>query len=220
MSAPLTISAWLFGGAQPPGESERSFGRSRDADGADDIPAITDDDTAILLAIRAGDEHAFATLFTRYVDKVAAFAYRYVGSADTARDVTQDVFIRTWERRVDLPSAGIRAYLFRVARNRALDLLGHDTIVARWAAAVRLARDDDTATVSNTGEQSIENDELVARVNAALATLTPRAREIVRLVREEGLKPGEVAVLLQLTPGTVYVHLSRALKQLAAALRE
>lgn len=217
----VTRLAWFHG---PPssrdGVTPASGVRPRQDNSAPTITDPSDPDVALLMRIRDGDETAFAALFTKYVESVVAFAYRYVGSIDTARDVTQEIFIRVWERRSAIPLSGIRAYLFRAARNRALDLLGHEAIVVQWQAASRASVGDGILGVPNAGEQRIETDETATRVAAALATLTPRGREIVRLVREDGLKPGEVAALLGLTPATVYVHLSRALKQLAEQLRD
>ena len=217
---PVTFLAWFSGPSSSDEGGAASRSRRTDAREQPRLVDPDDPDFPLLTRIRDGDEQAFATLFAQYAERVVTFAARYVDSVDTARDITQDVFIRVWERRASLPLSGIRLYLFRAARNRALDLLGHDAVAARWEAAVK--RDDTQGArhVLNAGALRVEADEIATRVRAALATLTPRAREIVRLVREDGLKPGEVASLLGLTPATVYVHLSRALKQLAQALRD
>ena len=58
----------------------------------------------------------------------------------------------------------------------------------------------------------------VARVSAALQTLTPRARDVLVLARIHGHTQKEIADRLNLQPKTVENHLTRALAQLGAAL--
>src|SRR5687767_8862045 len=124
--------------------------------------AAAESDHTIVTRVRAGDERAFAELFRRYYEPVIRFVYRYVHSMDTARDVTQDLFIRCWEKRTGLPDENISAYLFRAARNGALNVLKHDEVAARWEARVELE-------APHGGEDAAEvNEDIAAQIRQAL----------------------------------------------------
>jgi RNA polymerase sigma-70 factor (ECF subfamily) len=163
---------------------------------------------------------AFEILFNTYVDDIVRFVYRYVRSIEAARDIAHDVFARVWERRKLLPNRNLAPYLFRAARNRAIDVVDHEIVVQQWELDVQ--HDPMTRNPSdvNSAEQQLELSELAERLNAALAKLTPRMREIVLLNHQEGLKPGQIAKVLGISPATVYVKLSRALKQLARDMKD
>src|SRR5690349_19366204 len=93
-------------------------------------------DAVWIARLRANDEQAFREIMEAYFDDVAGLAWQYVRSPDVARDVAQETFIRCWEQRHRLRAdTFLRPYLFRIARNRALDLLRAD------ARAVNLERE-------------------------------------------------------------------------------
>jgi RNA polymerase sigma-70 factor (ECF subfamily) len=55
-------------------------------------------DEALMLAVTARDESAFAVLYERYVDLVYSAAVRVLRDAQLAEDAAQDVFVRLWRR--------------------------------------------------------------------------------------------------------------------------
>src|SRR5881392_3857108 len=72
----------------------------------------------------AGDEDAFRELTDRYRRELQLHIYRIVGSTQDAEDLLQETLLAAWrgleqfERR-----ASVRAWLYRIATNRALDAL-------------------------------------------------------------------------------------------------
>ena len=63
-------------------------------------------------------------LFVEYYPALKSFAVRYVGAAEVAEDLVQDVFLRLWEK--TNPLQGVRdvsAYLYQMVRFRAIDYL-------------------------------------------------------------------------------------------------
>ncbi len=178
-------------------------------------------DPVLLARISDDDDQAFSELFERYVGNVVSLANRYTGSVDMASDIAQDVFVRFWERRHQLPAdLEVKAYLLRAARNAALDLAAHTKVTDTWAASVRLGWGGDEPGVRQSGEWMVERDEMQALVEGTLLALPPKVRETFLLHRDQGLKPKEIAEVLGVSPETVYVNLSRALKAMTAAVQE
>lgn len=84
--------------------------------------ALSDEDLARRSA--SGDEEAYETLVTRYARPLFNAAFRLLGDGDDDADAAQEALIQLYvalpRARLDLP---LRPWLFRVCRNRCLDLL-------------------------------------------------------------------------------------------------
>ena len=59
---------------------------------------LSDPDAEIIEQIRAGQKEAFENIVMRYNRRVYAVAYRYVNNSEEAADITQEIFIRVWEK--------------------------------------------------------------------------------------------------------------------------
>lgn len=67
-----------------------------------------------------------AEVVARYGDPLTGYAERILGDRERARDVVQDTFLRFYEAGAEVPHAAVKAWLYRVCRNRALDVLRHE----------------------------------------------------------------------------------------------
>jgi RNA polymerase sigma-70 factor (ECF subfamily) len=145
-------------------------------------------------------------LFTEHRQRLYRYFCRAVGEPDAARDLTQDVFVRVSRTTIPPASAsGLRAWLFRIARNLALD---HHR--RRRAAPEMLP-------LSSAGERtaSLEVSLAVEQALAALATLD---RDVFLLRELGGLGYEEIADVCDLTPDAVRSRIHRARLQLRELL--
>src|SRR5204863_2393367 len=78
-------------------------------------------DERLLENAAKGETKAFQVLYERYRDPIFRFAYRLLGSAEAAEDVTHDCFLSliTEPSRFDATRASLRTYLYAAARNQA-----------------------------------------------------------------------------------------------------
>ncbi len=161
-------------------------------------------------------EVAFDRLFGGYFDRLRRFAYRYLRSWDEAEDTVHDVFVRlwsTWDRMSTIDN--IDAYLYTATRNRALGRLKHLAIERQWRA-----RAESQSVVHEevpAAQHGLEQAELAGAIQRALDTLTERQRDAMLLVWR-GKSYNEIAGVLQISPKTVSVHLSRAYDALRRVL--
>ena len=161
-------------------------------------------------AIRQGDVAAFTTIFGLYYAPLVRYVARYVASLDAAEDVVQELFTKLWERRDQIdPARSFRAYLFTLARNRAVNVLQHDAVVSEHA--VRVGRQDGTSAAP-AADAHVLTEELNRIVAARVATLSPRLQEIYHLSRDEGLSTSEIATLLGIANQTVYLQLTKVIR--------
>src|SRR6185312_17266775 len=82
---------------------------------------------------RRKDAGAFASLISRYERVALSVAYGVVGDAAAAGDVTQDAFVRAWERLSDLREPErFGTWLCGIVRNLSLDMLRRRKPAERW----------------------------------------------------------------------------------------
>jgi len=176
-------------------------------------------DAAWIARLRANEEQALREIMEAHFDDVAGLAWQYVRSPDVARDIAQEAFIRCWEQRHRLRAdTSLRPYLFRVARNRGLDLLRQDARAASLERKMLAEYAAGTSQAVNEGVARLEADEFRLLIRKVAATLTPQVREILLLYFEQALAPIEIASMLQLAPSTVYTQLRKGLQVYARAL--
>jgi RNA polymerase sigma-70 factor, ECF subfamily len=143
-------------------------------------------------------------LFVAHQQRLFRYFLRVAGEADTARDLTQDVFVRV--SRAALPSATdgeLQAWLFRIARNLALDFQRR-RVRDRSAIASDLARG---------ASQDID-----VAVAQALDRLDDLDRDVFLMREMAGLGYQEIAAACDLTPDAVRSRIHRARLALRAQL--
>jgi RNA polymerase sigma-70 factor (ECF subfamily) len=156
-----------------------------------------------------GDE--LEELYRSTYATVVRFLYRKVWDADRAHDLAQEVFIRAMAHRPEKP----RAWIFAVAANLARD---EARAAVRRRRHLTLLKDDPITQPFSppAADQLVEEDERRARVDEALALLTPRDREVL-LFWDAGLSYPEIAQQTGLAVGAVGTTLARARKRLVDA---
>lgn len=166
--------------------------------------------------VRNGKERAFEKMFRAYYPRLCRFAAEYIDSANRARDLVQDVFLRIWERRKEWTvQCSLRAYLYQAVRNRALN-------EARRTNTKHEA-EEDLATTTEQWERPMAADAahesaLSAAVEEAIDELPERRRMAFLLHRRHGFTYEEVACVMGITSKTVENQIGRALKSLREEL--
>jgi RNA polymerase sigma factor (sigma-70 family) len=154
-------------------------------------------------------------LFREHAHALRKYIASIVSKSEIAEDLTQDAFVRLQSSgRSDLDSP--RGFLFRTARNLALDHL-------RRAGRVPMDALDDTAAVqladaSASPEEQVAAREELAIMRAIILELPPKCRQAFLLVRLEGLSHREVAAEMGLSQTMVRKHLARALGHIQTRL--
>ena len=176
-------------------------------------------DTAAILFKRlslSGDEEALEGLHHAYFFRLYKLACSIVGDTAAAEEITNDVFLRIWQRRDLLKDVtNPELYLLKCARNRSLEHLR----CRRTAVSVT---SDDLYDFSVQWEVSPEqlliSSEMVRYINKVIDQLAPKCKLIFLLVKESNLKYREVAELLNISVKTVEAQMSIALKKISLAV--
>ncbi len=159
--------------------------------------------------------HSWESAFQAHYVELCEYVLRFVGSAEAAQDLVQDLFLRLWDSRGPRDASRLtRPYLYVAARNRALKYLRHRRVVAAWIA--RAASEE--IPPSDTPEDLCLRGELDEAVQQAIAQLPARCRAIFVLRRREQLSYREIATRLGISLGTVKSQMWRATLRLRARL--
>lgn len=169
-----------------------------------------------LAAARKGDQQAYGYLVQHYQALVVHVAYRVCQDMDTAYDVAQETFIKAWKvlpRFQPQKQGSFRAWLCRIARNQAIDVMRKEHPTEELAPGLPYRQSDPDPEAWLLRQESIHS------IEQAIQQL-PEAMRLVLILREiEGLSYREIAVALDIPPGTVMSRLHHARKRLAAHLR-
>lgn len=133
-------------------------------------------------------------------------------------DVVQESYLRVWKTRTVQPIQAARAFLFRVARNIALDLLRRHrrSPIHVLGNAAELDVIDDRSDVAET----VSANERIALLVEALGALSPRHRQILIMCKLQGKSYREVAARLALSEKTVAEHVYRGVQSLGEELQK
>ena len=180
-----------------------------------DAPSRMTDEKLLQRAGR-GDEEAFLALYERHRATVFRFAYRMLGSAALAEELTHDCFLSLVRRPegFDPSRASLRTYLYAAVRNlSAKHLRRHG-----GESALEELEDEPAAAEREEPLRRLLDAELSEEVQRAVAALPPLQREVVVLVEYEELTLAEAAAVVGADVGTVKSRLHRARRRLRRAL--
>jgi RNA polymerase sigma-70 factor, ECF subfamily len=165
---------------------------------------VPSDDVALAAS---GDRRAFERIYRQHVDRVFSVCMRMVGDRGLAEELTQDVFVRAWEKLGTYRGeAQFSTWLHRLAVNVVLN--------ERQSEGRRRDRHDDAITdmdaIPHGDVRALPVPGLSLDLERAIATLPPGARKVFVLHDVEGYKHEEIAGMLGVTAGGCKAQLHRA----------
>lgn len=179
---------------------ERPTGRMQDAS-----------DEELVALIGGGDRRAYHVLVERHGRRVLGLARRMMRNLAEAEDVSQDAFLRVWQKAGEWQPRGARftTWLYRVVVNLCLDRKRRPTMAPIEAAG-------DPADSRPDAEQTLAKSQQDRHVASALQALPERQRAALVLSYYEGLSNAEAAGALELSVSaleSLLVRARRALRQ-------
>jgi len=142
--------------------------------------------------------------------QLVRYARTFVGRFDLASEIVQDTFMQLCQLPVPAEEFHLGAWLFRVCRNRAIDVQRKEKRMQTGAMTVldsAISEAADPATIASDNES-------VTRIEQMLAGLSDNQQEVVRLKFQNGFSYREIAEVTGLSVSNVGVQLHEALKKI------
>jgi len=174
------------------------------------------DDQMLLSRIRNGEEAAFSEFYGQYRNVVHRFVLKYVKCPDLSDDLTQDIFVRFWESRSEMPEIqSLKSYLFIVARNAAFGFLKKASVQENLKEKIILS----AVTSCNPTEDHLLSAEYLDHLKMLMDTLPTQTQKIFQLCREEEKSYQEVSDMLGISKDAVKKHMVRSMKLLRLTIQ-
>ena len=167
----------------------------------------------LVRAAQSGNVAAFERLYQENVKRVYALCYRMSGGAQLAEELTQDVFVRAWQKLASFRGeSAFSSWLHPIAVN-----VAYSERRARVRRESRVSAHDDLTPFE--GEAPPAQPALSVDLERAIQGLPEGAREVFVLHDVEGLKHEEIAEYVGIAVGTSKAQLHRARRLLREALQ-
>lgn len=168
------------------------------------IDGVTD--AECVTRVLAGDNAAFETLVLRHARAAYAVAFALLRDVDEAEDVSQDAFVRAFDRLGQCRDpVHFGPWLLRIVRNQAFKRMAWQAV--RRTAGVKLAA---SAPAQATPEDALQQSELRRTLLAALDTLRATQRIVILMYDLEGYTHREIAERIGISEMMSRRHLSDA----------
>jgi RNA polymerase sigma factor (sigma-70 family) len=182
-------------------------------------------DEQLLEALRKGDDAAFSTFVSRYLESVYKFALRFTNDEFLAEDVSQEVFLRIYQRAREYDARfPVRNWVFTITRNASIDMVRSRK---SWMQAIYPFRaspsesecmTDHLPDCAPTPEERLSVAQESQTVLKALQVLPESQRTAIILQYFEGLTVKEIAEVMRTSVSAVESLSIRAKRNLAKFL--
>ncbi len=184
---------------------------------------MASEDNELIHKAKLGDMTAFEQLVFRHDKRVLSIAARYCTSADEAKDIYQEVFLRVYRglRRFRFRSE-FSTWLYRITTNVCLTHKSRRRKNTHTSLDETRGNDDDETHFADThqslpDQQAIDG-EISRHIYDAVESLPPRQKMVFTLKHYEGYKLREIASMMSCTEGTVKRYLFLATQQMRGKL--
>ena len=164
--------------------------------------------------LQARDATALGELYDRYSLVVYSTIQRIARDGATSEDLTQEVFIRVWNRipTFDIDRGHLSTWVLTIARHSAIDFLR-----SRGGKQSRLNISIDAMDrplAGHDGARQLESFSDARKIRSAMSNLNAKHRELLELAYFEGLSQSEISSKLCVPLGTVKTWVGSALRSL------
>ena len=159
------------------------------------------------------EKEDFKFLFDSYFESIKNYIYYRVGDMDIATDITQDVFVRIWEKQMKLDLKNAKYLLYKIAKDMLISKYRRQEVESKYNNRMQLEL---TELVVDT---SYDYKQLQNNYQQALIQLPEKQRTVFMMSRMEELKYAEIAERLDISIKTVEKRMSNALFYLRKVLK-
>lgn len=186
------------------------------------MTASDSDEAQLLSRAQAGERDAFQILLRRHLPAIHQYCLRMLGSESDAADMSQEVFIRFWQKMdsFDATQAKLTTWLHQIAHNLCIDSFRKRSRQAKFKNNLKDTSSALSDEQGNTMDEISEQKDLSHTVKAAIGHLPERQRSALLFCHYQGLSNKQAAEILDISVEALESLLSRARRTLKGTLLE
>jgi RNA polymerase sigma-70 factor, ECF subfamily len=186
------------------------------------MPHEVPEDAELIRRMTRGETQALRDLYARHARVVYGLALRIVGDQEGAEEITQDVFLKAWEKADSYrhEKAQVRTWLARIARNRAIDVLRRRSSREARARDAWEEMKSAAAAAGSDPSSPVEAEDRRGRISRAILSLPQEQRYALSLAFFDGLTHRQIAEVTKEPLGTVKSRIRAAMLRLRELLKE
>ncbi|MCG8475013.1 MAG: RNA polymerase sigma factor [Cytophagales bacterium] len=150
----------------------------------------------------------FKQLYQTNVRCIRNYLYYRSGNPSAADEITQETFVRVWEKQFDYDPKKTKSLLYKIANQLFLDSVRQYRLAEEHA-------DELSFRLKEGMEHNEPNAMMLKKCEQALAALTENERVVFLMSRKDGMKYRDIADCLEISVKAVEKRMSQALKKLA-----
>lgn len=172
-------------------------------------------DADLFKLVTTKDQTAFSEIYERYWALLFIHAMKMLRDEDEVNDLLQELFINLWKKAEDLRTiTSVSSYLYSALRNKVFNLIEHQKVKRNYSDSItKFAQSGSFVT-----DEQVRINELSRIIEAEIALLPPKMREIFEMSRNQHLSHKEIAEKLGISDKTVRKQINNALKILKVKL--
>jgi len=146
----------------------------------------------------------FKMIYDAHFDNLRRYLYYRSGDQDLSQDIAQDVFMKVWNKKLDITAGNVKSLLFKMGTDEFISHYRRSKIEREYVNA------QDFRLVHEVGDENgfLEKKK---KFEKALKTLTDKQRSALLMNKMEGLTHKEIAESLNLSQKSIEKRISQAL---------
>lgn len=169
----------------------------------------------VLRRVAKGDQRSFVLLVEQHTPVIYAHVLTYIKNASRAEEITQDIFMKVWKHREELPAiTNFRGYLYVMTRNSTISAFRAKMVT--WEEAQK----DELETSNLNPAGVMEFRQLSETLMLGVKLLPPRRKQVFTMSRFDGMSYEEIAATLGISKSAVNQHIVEALVFLRTYLKD
>lgn len=160
------------------------------------------------------NDHIYDAIYREHAQKLRNFLYYRCGDLDQANDLTQEAFLRLWNKCAEVIAETVAGFLFTAARNLFLDQKRSEKVSLKF----------EKSQVSKVNQEDpffqLRTKEFQAKIDDTIAQLPEKQREAFLMNRIDKMTYKEIALTLRISQTAVEKRVAKALVALKGAIDE